>query len=130
MRFPDTYFVCDHAHPVFGATSRLDVWAKPPPNRRDLGLPQDAVVRALGPVGLNGNWEKLFPSGGAGYVLDKLALETLMSVFDKPFCQPHVIIRRPVPHRAPSRGRSRPRARARLSLSAPSIDSCEASGRT
>ena len=38
----------------------------------------------------NGNWEKLFPSGGAGYILDKLALETLISVFDEPFCQPHL----------------------------------------
>ena len=38
----------------------------------------------------NGNWDRLFNSGGAGYVLNRPALKLLYDSFDRPFCQPHL----------------------------------------
>lgn len=38
----------------------------------------------------NGNWDRLFNSGGAGYVLNRPALKLLYESFDQPFCQPHL----------------------------------------
>lgn len=38
----------------------------------------------------NGNWDRLFNSGGAGYVLNRSALKLLYDNFDRPFCRPHL----------------------------------------
>ena len=43
LRLPGTYFVCDHARPDPGL-SAAGVWRRPPPVRRDLGLPENATV--------------------------------------------------------------------------------------
>ncbi|KAJ8600665.1 hypothetical protein CTAYLR_007429 [Chrysophaeum taylorii] len=93
-RYVSEYYLDDFDYFVFGGD---DMFVLADNLKRYLASPEVDDRNARGdPLFLgrrfkqNNNWDRLFNSGGAGYVLNRPALKLLYDSFDHPDCQPHL----------------------------------------
>ena len=93
-RYIAEYYLAEYDFFVFGGD---DLYVIPSNLKAYLASPEIAAVHTQGqPLFLgrrfkqNGNMDKLFNSGGSGYILNKASLAVLYDSLDEPFCRPHL----------------------------------------